>query len=357
MKKILLLIIGVFVCLSCIMVSAESDIMKISMSGETKLAKDVGAGKGITFTLPDIEDDEFYIYAIELAVFEKHYEDANWHIYTDDNGNETKKKYIENPESLTFNVDFGDTSAYRDMSKYKIGYRYYVQSIYDASKLLVAGEDIKDGWRLVGETETTSVSDGGFVFYKNAIPTMQIECFSYMYHTVSGLMTNSCSPSELSTRYFPKDAFDNGVTIQMVANDFDKEDILTVSYKLEDAITDTIVSSGELPADSKIKTAHKTEVFRLYITVSDNFGGSITSYPYLLMMDLEEPAVTSSFDDGGYALKGKNLFSDFYVDDDAGFAMESGSVFADIYIGGGIVGTTELSYMGNGVYRLDETGI
>ena len=31
-----------------------------------------------------------------------------------------KKEYIENPQSLTFNVNFGDLSVYRDKAKYKI---------------------------------------------------------------------------------------------------------------------------------------------------------------------------------------------------------------------------------------------
>lgn len=236
MRKIVVAIVFMCLTMSCIAVSANSDIMKVSMSGETILAKDVGTGKGITFTLPELDNDNFYIYAIELAVFEKQYEENSWYIYTDDNGEESKKQYIENPDSLTFNVDFGNPGDYRDKAKYKIGYRYYIQSIHDTSKMMIAGEDIKDGWRLVGEDVTTKASDDGFIFYKNALPEMHVECFSYKYHDINGLMTDDCSPSELSERYFPYDAFENGVTVQMIANDFDSEDILTVSYKLEDIL-------------------------------------------------------------------------------------------------------------------------
>jgi len=274
LKRVIIAIVSLCLLLSCITVFAQEDIMKISMSGNTLTAKDIGTGKGVSFTLPELENDEFYIYAIELAVFEKHYEENNWHIYTDDEGEESKKQYIENPASLTFNVDFGDPKDYREDTKYKIGYRYYIQSIYDISQMMVAGEEIKDGWRLVGEDITTEASEDGFVFYRNALPEIQIESFSYKYHDITGLMTDDCSPSELSERYFPYDAFENGVTVQMIVNDFDREDILTVSYRLEDATNDTEVVSGTFSNDLKITTDYRTSQFRLYITVTDNFGNS-----------------------------------------------------------------------------------
>ena len=254
MKKII--IAALFLCITffCICANAESDIMKISMSGNTLSAKDIGTGKGVSFTLPELENDEFYIYAVELAVFEKNYEENNWYIYTDDYGNESKKQYIENPTSLTFNVDFGNPKDYREETKYKIGYRYYIQSIHDTSQMMIAGEEIKDGWRLVGEDTTTEASEDGFVFYKNAIPEMEIESFLYKYHDKNGLMTGECTASELSERYFPYDAFENGVTVQMIADDFDIEDILTVSYKLEDATNNKEVISGTFINDFKIMT-------------------------------------------------------------------------------------------------------
>lgn len=46
-----------------ITVFAQDDIMKIAMSGNTITAKDIGTGKGVSFTLPELENDEFYIYA------------------------------------------------------------------------------------------------------------------------------------------------------------------------------------------------------------------------------------------------------------------------------------------------------
>ena len=114
-----------------------------------------------------LEDDDFYIYAIEVAVFERQNQENEWHIYTDENGAETKKQYIENPEGLTFNVDFGNFMDYRDKAKYKLGYRYYIKSIYDESQMLIAGKEIKDGWRLVGENDTTQTSTDGLKFWKS----------------------------------------------------------------------------------------------------------------------------------------------------------------------------------------------
>lgn len=263
MKKVILTVVFICLMLSCVSVFAQSDTMKISMSGNTIRAKDIGTGKGITFTLPELENDDFYIYAIELGVFEKQYEEKEWHIYTDENGDETKKQYIENPASLTFNVDFGNPSDYRSCAKYKIGYRYYIQSIHDTSQVIVAGEEIKDGWRLVGEEDTTKASEEGFVFYKNALPEMNIESFTYKYHDVNGLMTGECSISELPDKYFPCDAFENGVMIQMTANDFDNEDILTVSYILEDAISDIEVASGTLSNDFTINVEITTQKVRV----------------------------------------------------------------------------------------------
>jgi len=355
MKKIIIAIAVMCLMLTCISVFAQDDVMKISMSGDTVTAKDIGTGKGISFTLPELDTDEFYIYAIELAVFEKRHDESEWHIYLDENNEESKKKYIENPDSLTFNVNFGAPEDYRYKAKYKIGYRYYVQSICDTSQIVIAGEDKKDGWRLVGEEDRTTASDDGFVFYRNTLPELQIESFSYKYHDINGLMTKDCSVSELSSRYFPYDAFENGITVQMIANDFDSEDILSVSYRLEDAMTDTAVAEGTFANGNEIKTDHKTKQFRLYVTVSDNFGGSTTSEPFLFMMDMEKPVVTSEFNDDGYALKGKNLFSDFYIDDDSGCAMTEGTVFAYLYLNDSLVEMVTLENRGNGVFRLDKS--
>ena len=246
MKRLIIPIVFVFILMLGITASAEDVTMKIAMSGETKYAKDVGTGKGISFTLPELDTDEFYIYAIELAVFERQNGEDNWHIFVDDDGEEYKKEYIENPQSLTFNVNFGDLSVYRDKAKYKIAYRYYVQSVADTSKLLIAGEDVKDGWRLVGEDDPVNSSDEGFVFYKNSAPTVKVTGISYLYYTLDAPAQGYLAEEELFENELPKDAFDNGILIHMDVDDFDTEDILTASYILEDAVTDELVAKGTL---------------------------------------------------------------------------------------------------------------
>ncbi|GEM_PF-4116278 len=62
----------ILICLfSVTAVHAEDTAMKLEMNGEVKPAKDIGTGKGVYFTLPDLDDPDFYIKSIELAVFEK----------------------------------------------------------------------------------------------------------------------------------------------------------------------------------------------------------------------------------------------------------------------------------------------
>ena len=357
MKKVLFILATVICMFLCVNVHAEDNVMKISMGGTVKQAKEIGSGKGISFTLPELDEADYYIYAIELAVFEKQDGESQWHIYQDDNGEETKKQYIESPDSLNFNVDFGDLSAYREKAKYKIAYRYYVRSIHDMSKIIIAGENEKDGWRLIGEETPSEATSSGFTFYKNANPTMYIESFSYRYHAIDGLMTNDCNPSELGTTYFPADAFANGLAVQMTANDFDTEDVLTVSYVLKDALTGETVASGAMPYDMKIKTEHESDCFRLQLVVSDNFGGSTASEWMTFMIDREQAQVISKFYDGGYTLKGRNLFSDFYVTDDHNEAMTDGRVYAKIFRDGAYIETVELEKRPDGVFRLDKTGM
>lgn len=338
-------------------VYAEENIIKISMDSNVKPAKEIGSGKGISFTLPDIESDDYFIDAIELAVFEKQYEEDDWHIYKDNNGNESKKQYIQSPESLNFNVDFGDLSVYRDKTKYKIAYRYYVRNIHDMSIFDIAGKEIKDGWRLVGEQQPQSASEKGFTFYKNTNPTMEITYLSYQYHTKEGIKVRDVSKEELLNTYLPMDAFETGVAILLNAQDFDKEDILTAYCRLEDVIKNEVIYDGPMPTDMKISTEHKTACFRLIVTVRDNFGGMVESEPMLILMDLEAAKVISEFDDGGFAIKGKNLFSDFKLTDDQNEAMTEGQVYADIYNRDKYIMSAELENRGNGVFRLDKSNM
>ena len=78
MKRVFLLLVFCSVC-------AHAETMKIAMDGEVKQAKEIGTGKGVTFTLPELESNDFFIYAAELAVFEKRNGETSWHIYKDEN--------------------------------------------------------------------------------------------------------------------------------------------------------------------------------------------------------------------------------------------------------------------------------
>lgn len=358
MKKIIMIFITVL-CL-CIGVTAyaESEIMKISMDGEVKQAKDIGSGKGISFTLPDYDETDYFISSIELAVFEKQDGESNYHIYKDNNGNESKKQLLKNPESLNIQVDFGDTSDYRDKAKYKIGYRYYLTSTADMSIITIAGEDIKNGWRLVGEANGGSATDDGFRFYKNANPTFNIECFSYIKHSSDGEVTADCAPSDVESTPFPMDLFTNGMTVQMKYEDFDQEDIVIAHYYLYDADTNQLIADGYLPA-TNIITADVGDAknIKLQLEVSDNFGGKTETQEYVFTLDKEAAAVTSEFNDGGYWLRGKILFSDFYINDDADEKMTNGQVAARILKDGSEYKRVILSQNTDGVYRLYETNM
>jgi hypothetical protein len=166
MKKIIAFtaVMAVFLCLF-INVYAD-DVMKISMNDEVKRAKEIGTGNGITFTLPDV-DNKFLIDAIELAIFEKQASDTNYKILGE-------SKTIENPSSLNISFGFGNITKYKEKAKYKIAYRYYAKPIDDLSKTIIAGEDIKDGWRLVGEITPDVSTDSGLIFIKMLLQLLQL---------------------------------------------------------------------------------------------------------------------------------------------------------------------------------------
>ena len=336
--------------------ASAADVMKISMNGEVKAAKEIGTGKGISFSLSDLDDSEYYINAIELAVFEKQYGENEWKMYLDDSEEESKKILLSEPDTLNIQANFGETSDYRDKAKYKLAYRYYAQSVSDESVLMIAGEDKKDGWRLVGEKDSITATSDGFSFYKNATPVLSVESITYKVHTNKGLADKTCSLNNLSNTLLPEDAFINGVKVNLVASDFDMEDILTAQYTLRDKTTGNDIVYGALPADNRIVSQTTTQNLQLQITVSDNFGASVSSEWIDITLDNVMPEVTDEFDDGGFFLRGKNLFSDFVIKDN-GNLMTDGSAFAEIYLSDTLVKSVELENMGNGVYRLDENNM
>lgn len=335
-------------------VYAESDVMIISYSGITDQAGNVGTGKGVSFILPDLSDEDFYIYAVELAVFEKKEGETQWSIYKNENGEESKKQYIENPESLIFNVDFGSPQDYSERARYKIGYRYYVKCIFDESLLMIAGEDIKDGWRLVGENNPTAASGDGLCFYRNSEPNAELEGVIYKCHSIEGLSEREIAAYELASVTLPKDVFGNGVYLKVRTDDYDG-DYVSVHYKLVNDSNGNVLAEGSLTENTAVTTTQRTSKYRLYITVADEFGSSVSLEPYIITLDLNSPTVNGKFNDGGFALMGQNLFSDFYIYDDNSTTMEKGKVYAEIYLNNEYMNTVELTHMGNGVYRLDET--
>lgn len=328
--------------------------MKISYNGEVKQAKEIGEGKGINITLPELDDENFYINAIEIAVFERKENESQWHIYKDDDGEESKKKYIESPDGLNVQVDFGNVADYREKAKYKLAYRYYVQSVDDMSNILIAGSDSKDGWRIVGEINPLRATDDGFVFYTNSNPTIDVISFSYDMHTAEGDESVKCSPEDLDNIRLPNDAFLNGITVDYSAYDFDNEDELTVKYQLIDAFTENIIASGYLEQEPVICADVTSDTVKLKLTVSDNYSGQCETEWYVFGIDTQAPFVASEFDDFGFMLSGKNLFSDFTVYDDSGMLMNDGSVYAKVFLGDDLYMNGYLEYINDGIYRLDE---
>lgn len=351
MKKFGILLIAL-VPLLCGMSAHAEDCMKISQNGIVKQAKDIGAGKGISFTLPEFEDDNFYIYASELAVFEKKEDESEWHIYKDSNGNESKRIYKENLNSLNIQADFGDFSDYRERAKYKIGYRYYVRSVYDLSEICIAGEDKKDGWRLIGEEDSIAASETGFAFYKNEAPAVELNSIEYYIHTPEGLSIMSLSEENISTAYLPKDAFKNGVKFNLYAEDFDREDILSVSYVLKNKGTDEIICQSAADGSGVIYSNTDAEKLQIQFTVRDNFGAYGKTKWYDINIDNESAKVIEEFDDKGFSVKGLYIFSDFIIDDNSEERMTSGVVSADIERNNEFFGKTILIHEGNGKYRL-----
>lgn len=350
----------IFVLISAVMLlsvnASAADVMKISMNGEVKAAKEIGTGKGISFSLSDLDNSEYYINSIELAVFEKQYGENEWKMYLDASEEESKKILLSEPDTLNIQANFGETSDYRDKAKYKLAYRYYAQSVSDESVIMIAGEDKKDGWRLVGESDSITATSDGFSFYKNATPVLSVESLTYKVHTNKGLADKTCSVNNLSNTLLPEDAFINGVKVNLVASDFDMEDILTAQYTLRDKTTGNDIVYGALPADNRIVSQTTSKNIQLQITVSDNFGASVSSEWIDITLDKVMPEVTDEFDDGGFFLRGGNLFSDFTVKDNE-ILMTDGSVFADIYLGNTLLKGVELEHMGEGTYRLDESNM
>lgn len=358
MKKLIFITILIFSFCIGSTVYAQDEVVKISMDDTVKRAKEFGSGNGIEFTLPDIDNNKFLIDTIELAIFEKTASSNNWTIYKNSSGFESKKQLIQNPTSLNFQVDFGDVADMRENAKYKIGYRYYVKPIDDFSKIVIAGQDIKDGWRLVGEANSSTASDTGFMYYKNAVPTINLNNISYNAETISGEQSFSCSANEVESILLPSDVLAKGITVDYTVNDYDNEDSLTVGYKLIDVIKNMIVAEGVLPSTNCITSDCEAAYVKLVLTVSDNWGAFAESPSLTLMIDKDMPEVVSEFNDLDRVIRGKNLYSKFTITDDQNVALTNGSVYYTIRKDGvTLYSNVAMPNNLNGEYTVNITGM
>ena len=359
MKKLFFVLM--FIVCFCVITTAFADnvdIVKISMNDTVKRAKEIMSGNGIEFSLPDLNDNKFMIDSIELAVFERTADSSIWRIYKNNAGVESKKRLIENPASLNFQVDFGNTADLRENAKYKIGYRYHVKSLDDFSKTVIAGQDIKDGWRLVGENSPSVATDSGFTFYKNAVPTIQINSISYDTETINGIQSVTSTADQLAAVWLPADVLSEGLTVNYTASDYDTEDSLTIGYKLVDAIENSIVSEGFLSSANRITSDCNTEYAKLILTVFDNWGAVSEGTPVILRIDKEAPEVISQFNNLGKALRGRNLYSKFKINDGQNEALSSGNVHYTIRKGTTVLyNNVRLPDNANGEYTVDITGM
>jgi hypothetical protein len=322
LKKMIVLT-GIIAALLCLGITVHADdAMKIGLNGEVKAAKAVGSGSGITFTLPDINSN-FLIDTIELAIFEKKEGQSEYKMFSE-------SKMIESPTSLSLSFGFGELSKYKPKARYKIAYRYHVKPIDDLSQMLIVGENIKEGWRLVGEVNPTVQTEQGFVFYKNTNPALSVDKITFEAETISGATTFSYPLNQLENVYLPSDALQKGVTAHFSTEDFDSEDSLDVWCQLFDENTGEHIYTGIFDDSNKIYSSTNAEFVRVIIFAKDNWGDESEKTSFILQMDRESPQVISEFEDMGRALRGRNLYSRFTITDNQNEALSSGEVYYSI---------------------------
>lgn len=346
LKKMIALV-GIIAALLCLSANVYADdTMKISMNGEVKSAKAVGNGSGITFTLPDVANN-FLIDTIELCIFEKQENETTYKMFGE-------SKMLENPTSLNINFDFGDVSKYQERAKYKIAYRYYVKPLDDLSKVIIAGAESKEGWRLVGEANPNISTEQGFVFYKNTSPALSIVGISYQAETISGLSTFTYDLNQLENVYLQADALQNGIIINYSATDYDSEDTPTVRYQLFDGISNVLLYTGIFDGSKTIYSNTNAEYVKVILSASDDWGGESEESTLPLKIDKEVPTVINQFADMGKALRDKNLYSKFTIMDDQNDALSSGNVYYSIKRDGNIVyENVRMSNDSGGFYTVD----
>ena len=349
MKRIAIIATVIFISLFISGAKAENECFKISQDGEVKHAKEIGSGYGISFTLPEFDSDEYYLTAVEIAVFQKGEADEHYSIYKDKKGNESKRKVINNPKSYNFQIEFGDIADYDKNTKYKLAYRYYATSIYDLSHTVIAGEDVKDGWRIVGEDNSIIPTDTGFSFYVNSAPGVSLTRVEYIVHQAEGDRPKRLGAGFLDSTILPGDAFTNGIKLIYGVSECDDEDTVSVTYTLLDAQTGSTISGGGIENAGKIYADVDCDTVNLVLRATDSFGAFSDSETYTITLDRTMPEVVSEFDDKGFYVKGLELFSDFEMNKDLQ------TVTAEICKGTEVISVLSLEQYTNGKYRLCET--
>lgn len=352
MKKVLFFLTVLFV-IGCTAYAENCEIIKMSMNGAVK-----NTGGRITFTLPDPATAEFILSAVELQIFERREGGVQWESYRDESGAQSKRRLVQSPSTLKYEVSFENPEDFREKAKYKIGYRFYMQSAADPSKIVVAGEDIKSGWRLVGETDGTVATDTGLMFYRNSPPTISINEVFFDVQTISGMQTLYYTPEELANIWLPSDVFQNGITVNYDADDFDSEDMPSISYRMENTADNSVIQESALDISGKIISSTDADNVRLILRVTDHWGASSEAEGIELRIDKEAPRVIDEFDDKGRVLKGRNLYSRFTVNDGPNEALSAGNIYYTIrHEGTTIYQNVKFPNHSEGQYTINLTGM
>lgn len=318
---------------------------KIAMNGTVKSAKNIGTGHGISITLPNLNSttaNNYILRSIETAVFERKSGNSTWTIYKDKSGAESKKVILNDVTTRSINIDFGKPSDYRVGAKYKIAYRYYVSPINDTSQIVIVNQSIKDGWRLIGETNGTAATNNGFTFYVNQAPKAALNYAAFTVNTDTEIDTGGkriikYTPKQSAMNCFPDSVLQNKkIDINVTVSDNDDSG-MGIGYYIFSAGGNVLskgILAGNVPAGTYTYTISDNSIADgVYIKAYayDNFGGNGMSEDTLEMyFDTEYPAVTDEFDTQGYSIKGNNIYSRFRINDDTSAVLSDGEVYYSV---------------------------
>ncbi len=286
-KKIFPMIIFLLlVC--CLPAAADDSSFVIGMNGSVKKAAETASGnQGVTVSLNPNEDTSLWrVYAVELAVF------------AEDSGVYKQYKPIQVIKSkngsigLNITVDFGAASDYEYGKKYKLACRYTYQNVADETVFTVPGQDKKEGWRLIGESNPCVPSDMGFYFILvNNDFAMEITSLKF-YRSGFGYITADKTALSGPSLWLGLAAA-NDCTISYTA----ENPIALASYQVQNH-SGTNVTSGSIGASGSGKMAAFSydtsgEVLTLTLTLTDIYGNT-KSDSLSFNFDSKNPIATES---------------------------------------------------------------